>query len=201
MADSGGSSNKALLGLLVAIVVIAGAGLLVYVFPSASNQGYQPKQPIPYSHKLHAGQYKIACQYCHVNAERSPHATIPPVSTCMNCHKVVKTGSPWIQQLKKAYDEGKPIEWVRIHELPDHAHFPHHRHVNAGLACQTCHGPIQEMEEVYQYAPLNMGWCMDCHRGKTTPAPVKAKLLPGEKHTQNWVEGQIASTNCASCHY
>lgn len=173
-----------------------------WLFPDASNQGYQPVQPLPYSHKLHAGDLKIPCLYCHTNAERSVHATVPGVGICMNCHRVVKTESPKIQMIKKAFDEGKPIEWIRIHELPDHARFTHKRHVQAGVACQTCHGPIETMDEgknrVEQFAPLTMGWCLDCHRGKTTPSEVLRHFYPNDPDPRG---KPVAPTNCATCHY
>lgn len=176
------------------IFLLAG---LYYVFPTASNQGYAPEQPIPFSHKIHAGQYKIDCKYCHSSAEKSYHATIPAVSTCMNCHSVVKTDSPHIQKIKKAYDEGKAIEWVRVHELPDHAHFPHKRHVAKGISCQTCHGPVETMDVLYQFAPLNMGWCLNCHKGDSAPKHVLKSTYPDDKNPK----GPVASVSCSVCHY
>lgn len=184
--------------LLLALLAPAVGYTLYWVLPTVSNEGYEPEQPIPYSHKLHAGKHKMNCLYCHSNAEKSQHATIPSLNICMNCHRVVKTDSPYIQRMKELYEKGEPIEWVRVHELPDHAHFTHQPHVTAGIACQTCHGPIQEMERVYQFAPLNMGWCMDCHRGKTTPNNVKTRLPVSE---QNPHGTQVAPTNCVTCHY
>jgi hypothetical protein len=195
----GKGSNSLKLAVLAAIpLLLIGGVTLAWVFPTASNQGYAPDQPIPFSHKLHAGDNKIACLYCHSSAEKSQHASIPPVGLCMNCHKQVKTDSPWIQKLTQAYNNGEPIEWVRIHELPDHAHFPHLRHVNAGVSCQTCHGPIETMEKVYQAAPLTMGWCIDCHRGETTPKAVLKKKFPDEANPHG---KQVASQNCSACHY
>ncbi len=191
-------SKKKLAVLAAVFLIPAIAYAVVTMFPSASNQGYSPEQPIPYSHKLHAGQYKMECMYCHVTADKSAHASVPQAQICMNCHKVVKTDSPWIQKLTKAYNEGIPIQWVRIHELPDHAHFVHSRHVTAGVSCQTCHGPIQEMERVYQYAPLNMGWCLDCHRGRTTPRSVLAKYYPNDPDARG---KPVAPINCSTCHY
>ncbi len=179
------------------VVVLAGLAGVAAVFPTASNQGYSPEQPIPFSHRLHAGQYKIACLYCHSNAERSPHASVPSLNICMNCHSIVKANSPYIQKMRKAFGEGKPIEWVRIHELPDFAYFPHKRHVAKGVACQTCHGPVQEMDRVYQYAPLTMGWCMECHRGQSTPKYVLENVYPQMKNPQ----GPVAPVNCNTCHY
>jgi len=132
------------------------------------NRGYQPDQPIAYSHALHAGvgegQLGIQCLYCHSNAEKSKHATVPPMDTCMGCHSVVRVDRPEIQKLTEYWKAGKPVEWVRIHSMPDHVYFNHSAHVAAGVACQTCHGPVQEMEKVYQWVDMSMGWCMTCHR-------------------------------------
>jgi hypothetical protein len=184
--------------LLLAIPVLLGAGIAgVSLFPTASNQGYAPEQPIPFSHKLHAGQYKMACQYCHSSVEKSKHASVPSVNVCMNCHTVVKTDSPHIQKIHQAWKSGKPIEWVRVHELPDHAVFSHKRHVGVGLACQTCHGPVQEMEKVYQASALTMGWCMECHRGTTTPKQVLARV---QGKNPSLPPGHAAAQQCNTCH-
>ncbi len=189
------SQRKLGIALSLVVLVLILGGLAEY-FPSASNQDYAPEQPIPFSHKLHAGDNKIPCLYCHNAAEKSRHATIPSGNVCMNCHTVVKTDSPWIQKVRQAYLENRPIEWVRVHELPDYVYFPHKRHVAMGVACQTCHGPVQEMNRVYQYAPLTMGWCMECHRGLTTPHDVLAKVYPNMKDPH----GSVAPTNCSTCH-
>ncbi len=153
-------------------------------------KSYQPEQPIYYSHKVHAGTNQISCLYCHGGSQDSKHANIPSVNVCMNCHMAIKeykgevivkedgkqvNGTAEIQKLykyagwnpdAKKYDKpGQPIEWVKIHNLPDHVYFNHSQHVKVGKQlCQTCHGPIQEMPEVYQYAELSMGWCINCHR-------------------------------------
>lgn len=190
-----GAKSKAplLVAVVVPLLVLVGVAV-ASVLPSVSNVGYEPEQPIPFSHKLHAGQYKMACMYCHVGPEKSRHSTVPSVGICMNCHTVVKTDSPHIKKLHQHYKEGTPIEWIRVHELPDHASFPHNRHIAAGLACQTCHGEVQNMEKVYQYSDLTMGWCLDCHRGKTTPADVLKKLGTDE-------HGNVAPISCSTCHY
>lgn len=184
-----GIAVTAVVGLLIAIA------LWVYR-PTATNQGYTPEQPIPFSHKIHAGDNKIDCKYCHVGAEKTRHATVPSVNVCMNCHIAVKTESPWIQKISQAYKAGKPIEWVRVHELPDYVYFPHHRHVAKGVSCQTCHGPVETMDRVTQQGALTMGWCMDCHRGVTTPKNVLAKVYPGIKNPQ----GVVAPVQCNTCH-
>jgi hypothetical protein len=191
------SGRSAKLGIAVAVaLLLIVVGGIISVFPSASNQGFSPEQPIPFSHKLHAGDNKIPCLYCHANAEKSRHATVPALNVCMNCHRVVKTDSPYIKQITKAYVDGKPIEWVRVHELPDYVYFPHKRHVARGVSCQTCHGPVETMSRVYQYAPLTMGWCMECHRGQTTPKNVLQKIYPNMKDPH----GPVASVNCSTCH-
>ena len=135
------------------------------------NKGYEPKQPIPYDHSLHAGKYKIDCQYCHANAEVSRHATVPSLNICMNCHLTVGNG-PDIKKLRDAYNNNKPIEWVKVHMLPDFVHFNHKRHVRKGVKCQTCHGAIETMKTVRQVKDLSMGWCVTCHRKPEHNAPL-----------------------------
>lgn len=182
------------LSLLVIVIIIIVA---VTYFPTASNQGYAPEQPIPFSHKLHAGDNKIPCLYCHGGAEKSVHASVPAMNVCMNCHSVVKTDSPYIQKLRKLYQEGKPIKWIRVHELPDYVYFPHKRHVAKGVACETCHGNVAKMERIEQQQPLTMGWCMECHRGQTTPRDVLLKVYPHMKNPH----GPVAPVNCSTCHH
>jgi Cytochrome c7 and related cytochrome c len=123
-----------------------------------------PRQPIFFRHDIHAGQYAIDCRYCHFSAEVSMQPGIPTVSTCMGCHQIVGIANPEVAKVRQAAADAKPIEWTRIHTLPPFVHFPHMRHVvNAQLTCQTCHGPVESMPQVYDYAPLKMGWCIDCH--------------------------------------
>ena len=145
------------------------------LFTIGVQQGYMPTQPIAYSHELHAGQYEIDCQYCHTGVRNSKSANIPSANICMNCHAAIKPESKEIQKIYAAIDydpetgeygeETQPIEWVRVHNLPDLSYFNHSQHVQVGgLECETCHGPIKEMEVVYQYSDLTMGWCINCHR-------------------------------------
>ena len=122
-----------------------------------------PVQPIFYRHDVHAGQYKIDCKYCHFAVEISPHPGIPTLETCMGCHRIAGSGNPEVKKLREAYAAKKPMEWIRVHRLPPFVHFPHMRHVKAEVTCQTCHGEIQTMPRVSQYASLKMGWCLDCH--------------------------------------
>jgi cytochrome c551/c552 len=172
------------------------------------HKGYQPVQPIAFSHKLHAGQYKIACQYCHVGVEKGKSATFPSTNICMNCHNYIQEGSRYgtkeIAKILESWETGKPIEWVRIHNLPDLVYFNHAQHVKvAGIACQTCHGPVEEMEEVYQYSDLSMGWCINCHRQTKvdlTANPYYERLHQALKEKTVTVE-QIGGLECSKCHY
>jgi hypothetical protein len=134
--------------------------------------GYQPTQPIAFSHKLHPGTLRIPCQYCHSGVLKSRQGGIPTVEKCMNCHRVTKIDSPEIKRLTAIYSAGTPLEWKRIHALPDHVYFDHRPHVNAGVLCQTCHGEVQTMDVVYQNMSMRMSNCLGCHRnpGKAIPA-------------------------------
>ena len=214
------AKNKKLVFFFVVAGTLAmGSWSWVTMWNTNVHQGYQPVQPIKYSHELHAGVMKINCQYCHSPAYKGKNATIPSLNICMNCHKVVKTESPEIHKIYDAlgydpstqkYDttKARPIQWVRIHNLPDFAYFNHSQHVKvAGLECQKCHGPIQTMKEVYQYSPLTMKWCIQCHRRTETGfkgnayydnmIEVHERLKRGEKVTA----AALGGLECAKCHY
>ncbi len=130
-----------------------------------------PAQPIEFSHAVHAGSFGIACEYCHADARRGPYAGLPSVNRCMGCHKIVAAqGNPEIEQkLHRYWNERRSIPWVRVHKVPGFVHFPHKRHIQVGLACQTCHGPVETMQRVAQVAPLTMGWCVSCHAERRGP--------------------------------
>jgi hypothetical protein len=151
-----------LLGGLVTFVV------WYYFSPKHTDVGYQPVQPVPYSHKLHAGEMGMDCRYCHTGVEKSAHATVPPTQTCMNCHNVVRKDSPKLAPVRDSWATNMPVEWKKVHKIPDYAYFDHSRHVNRGVGCVECHGRIDQMEVVRQVQPLSMSWCLDCHRN---PAP------------------------------
>jgi len=206
-------------------------GLVVVFFTSevrlpANNQGYAPVQPIAFSHRIHAGELGVDCQYCHFGARNSRHAGVPPASICMNCHKNVTTGfDALLTERAKAKEEGreprqivsselrklytamglgtnlepdpslepKPIEWVRVHNLADFVFFDHRVHVARGVACETCHGPVQSMDRMRQEADLSMGWCINCHRSRSMSVHQASKEDGGR------VEDHV-STNCVSCH-
>ncbi len=157
-----------LLPTCAAIAVPLGAAVAVcaiwYWFsPEFTDVGYQPEQPVPFSHKLHAGELGMDCRYCHNTVERSAQASIPPASTCMNCHQFVKNDSAALEPIRRAAKTGEAVRWVRVHMLPDYAYFDHSAHLAASVGCVTCHGRVDEMDVVTQREPLSMSWCLDCH--------------------------------------
>ena len=206
--------------LVIFIVTTVGFKTVIDgLFTIGVQQGYAPKQPIAFSHKIHAGENEVNCKYCHTGVMKGKQANIPSPNICMNCHTQIKTESPEIKKIYAAigYDpatgtySGKtePIKWVRIHNIPDLAYFNHAQHVNVGgIECQTCHGPIEEMEVVYQYSLLTMGWCIDCHRktevnGKDNAYYDKLIQLHEQskgKNNKMKVE-DIGGLECAKCHY
>lgn len=171
------------------------------------QQNYQPTQPIAFSHQIHAGQYEIDCNYCHTGVNIAKSANIPSVNICMNCHNAIDTDEPEIKKILTAYEENKPIEWVRVHNLPDLAYFNHSQHVAVGgLECETCHGPIKEMDVVYQYAELTMGWCINCHRetevnSKGNDYYNKLVALHKESSKNPLKVQDIGGLECSKCHY
>ncbi len=229
----------------IAVIAIVGFGVWLTKGSEFGRQkNYMPKQPIFYSHKVHAGINQINCLYCHVGAEKSRHALIPSTNVCMNCHKQINEytsadahplvdlegnkvdGTKEIQKLyeyagwnpsKKDYNRdakgnilAKPIEWVKIHNLPDHVYFNHSLHVVSGkVACQRCHGGIQEMDEVYQFADLSMGWCVNCHRNTKVQFADNNYYSIFQKYHDEIKEGKredvkvsdIGGLECQKCHY
>lgn len=149
-------------GLLAPLYV---ALMVAYGFsPETTDVGYMPTQPVPFSHAMHAGTLGMDCRYCHNTVERSAYAAIPPTQTCMNCHTQIHATSPQLAVVRESFETGMPIPWVKVHDLPDFSYFDHAAHVNRGVGCVSCHGRVDQMEVVRQYAPLSMGWCLECHR-------------------------------------
>ena len=147
------------------MALVAFIGLVIGYFANATFvPGTTPEQPIEFSHRIHAGDFEIPCTYCHINAQRSASAGVPSVSKCMGCHSVVATDRPLIREVAQYYANREPIPWIKVHDLPDFVHFPHKRHVAAGVECQTCHGPVETMERVTRMAPTKMGLCLTCHK-------------------------------------
>ena len=162
------------------------------------HQGYAPEQPIAFSHKIHAGDSQIPCQYCHFAARKSRHAGIPPANVCMNCHGILTKEALDIEKLKEYVQQGRPIEWVKVHNLPDFVYFNHSQHVLASVACQECHGPVETMSRVSQQAPLTMGWCIDCHRRRGMAAPAQVQVADAAGLHAG---APLPGLDCGKCHY
>ena len=173
------------IGAAVILTTVVVAGFLTQ--PDRYELGYEPEQPLEFSHRLHAGDDGIPCEYCHSGAYRSRHAGVPPLDKCMNCHKVTKTDSEAIRTLTAAWEGDERWAWKRIHALPGHVYFDHRPHVRAGIACQECHGRVERMEVVSRELNMRMGTCLNCHRGDRTyyygPTPE-----------------QSGPSNCWACH-
>lgn len=213
---------------LAGILLLGGGGYAGTMFlgatdPETLNPGYMPDQPVPFSHKLHAGEMKMDCRYCHNTVDKAAHSAVPPTATCINCHSpigedgtpalsAVHSGSEKLRAVHESWQTGESIPWQRIHNLPDYVYFNHSAHVNRGVSCVTCHGRIDTMEKVYQAKELSMAWCIDCHRN---PEP---HIRPVEFVTQlDWEpegdetkeeigarlveeKGIHPKVNCAVCH-
>ncbi|MBL9174283.1 MAG: cytochrome c3 family protein [Verrucomicrobiales bacterium] len=143
---------------------LALAGVTYYLTPKYTRVGYQPIQPVPFSHAVHAGQLGMDCRYCHNGVDKSWFSNIPAASTCMNCHSQILKEDPRLQLVRDSYQSGQTIPWVQVHKVPDYVYFNHSVHVNRGVSCVHCHGPVNQMDEVYHAKPLSMGFCLDCHR-------------------------------------
>lgn len=227
--------------LVTTIIFMLSAAYFVYgyLMQVGVDQGYAPVQPIHFSHKVHAGDNKIDCKYCHSSARSSKTSGVPSLNVCMNCHRSIYEykGNPegptqediangytndyytgeikklyaavgWDEQSQKYTGESKPVEWIRIHNLPDFVYFNHSQHVTVGgIACQTCHGPVEEMEVVEQFAPLTMGWCINCHRStnvKMEGNEYYEKIheeLSKKYGVEELTEAQMGGLECGKCHY
>lgn len=203
---------KKMLGALVALIAFGAVSSFIVVQARhiGLNQGYAPDQPVAFSHKKHAGELEIDCQYCHFGADKGRHAGVPPTELCLNCHSKVKTGSLEVKKIQKAVDSGENIQWVKVNHFADFAYFNHAQHVNvAGFACQECHGPVQDMEIYYQHEKLSMGWCIECHRDNgIAPPDDHDEIVEKYKQTQEGYpsgaklyNGAGAGGDCAKCHY
>ena len=177
---------------IIAFVVVAVFAITYYASYAERNSiGYTPEQPVKFSHKLHAGSMQIDCKYCHTGVDKSRNASIPSVDICMNCHTLARTDKPEIQKLTSYYKENKPVEWKRIHMVPQFVYFNHSAHVNRKIDCVNCHGDVKSMEVVGQTNSFMMGACLSCHR-----QPEK-KISNYEEIKANLKKGP---ENCSACH-
>ncbi|MGE5235250.1 MAG: cytochrome c3 family protein [Acidobacteriota bacterium] len=199
---------------LAAVLVITPVYVVILVWlgfsPKTTDVGYQPQQPVPYSHALHAGELGIDCRYCHNTVERAAYAAVPPTQTCMNCHAKIRATSPKLLVIRESYATGLPVPWVKVHDLPDYVYFNHSAHVRRGVGCVECHGRVDKMEVVSQVKELSMGWCLDCHRNPDRhlrPPELVTKMdwVPPENPAVYGAQLRKANninppTDCWTCH-
>jgi hypothetical protein len=175
------------LPVILGVAVLSAFITALVTTPVRRTPGYAPRQPIPFSHELHAGSMRIDCHYCHTGVEISRHAGVPALSVCMNCHSVAAIERPDIERLRQSWTEGRPLAWKRIHRLPDFVFFAHQAHVTAGIDCANCHGDVRRMQVVSQVMSLSMRSCLDCHRNAHQRIPGSSPELMGPE-------------NCTACH-
>jgi len=206
--------------LPASIAVAVGGGTYLPVLlalagsPMTTDVGYAPKQPVPFSHALHAGELGMDCRYCHFTVERAPFAALPPTQTCLNCHASIKADSPLLLPVRESGLTGNPLEWIKIHDLPDYSYFNHAAHVTRGVSCVACHGRIDRMEVVAQARPLSMAWCLECHRNPGPnlrplteitalgwePPLEEREELQSRLLAQYEIRGTGPMTSCSTCH-
>ncbi|MBD3166420.1 cytochrome C [bacterium] len=199
-------------------MVLAFAGLVIFItfffwYYGSSKYlvvGYRPDQPVAFSHKLHAGDLGMDCRYCHTQVEVSTHANVPPTKTCMNCHDLIGTDNDKLLPVRESWQTGRPIEWVRVHKVPDYAYFNHAVHVQNGVGCVSCHGNVRRMEKVEVVERLSMSWCLDCHRDPDPHLRPVAEItnmtwMPPDDHPE-WLTQWKSERNinppedCTACH-
>ena len=199
------------LGIMAVGGILAVFAVWYWFSPEYTDVGYAPEQPVPYSHRLHVDELGMDCRYCHSMVEVADISNIPSTETCMNCHQLVKPQSLDLLPVRESWATGHSVEWIKVHHLPDYAQFSHAVHLNVGVGCETCHGPVNEMDVIRQVEPLSMGWCLDCHR-----QPELYLRPPGQVTNMDYVQppdfvernldriqsaGIRPPTNCSACHY
>lgn len=212
------ASNSIFRGSLAAIVVLAtvagGMACALQWTPYVTDQEVAIAQPVPFSHKHHVGGLGIDCRYCHTGVDKSSFAGVPPTKTCMNCHSQLWTGAPMLQPIRTSWQMNKPIEWERVHNLPQYVLFPHDIHVAKGVGCSTCHGQIDQMPLTWQSATLQMGWCLNCHRNteqflrpreqvfNMQYQPPADQMMLGQNLKKLYdIKSRQMLESCSTCHY
>jgi len=156
-------AKASLIGLVALVALISAAAVLLDHSSYNTGAFVEKEQPIEFPHRHHARDDGISCRYCHTSVEVSARAGLPPTQTCMNCHSQIFADSPYLEPVRASWRDNKPIQWRKVHDLPDYVYFNHSAHVNKGVGCSTCHGDVAQMALVYQVAPLKMEWCLNCH--------------------------------------
>ncbi|MGA7613613.1 MAG: cytochrome c3 family protein [Thermoanaerobaculia bacterium] len=211
------SSNALARISILALVFLVAFGFWVLAAinqsPFATRQDVFTEQPVPFSHQHHVTGLGIDCRYCHTSVETSSFAGIPPISTCMNCHKQIWTNAQLLEPIRNAFRTGVPIQWIRVNQLPDYVQFNHSIHINKGIGCVSCHGRVDLMPLTYQAQPLTMGWCLSCHKHPENFIRPKDRVFdlawkPGPKEPQSVLGPKLvklynvkSKTNCSTCHY
>src|SRR3982751_1969518 len=204
------------LSILAAIVVagtVGGIVGMIHLSGYTTNQNMFVEQPIQFSHAHHVGSMGIDCRYCHTTVEESAFANIPPTKTCMNCHSQIWTNAPILEPVRASFRENRPLEWTRVHDLPDFVYFNHSIHVAKGVGCATCHGPVDRMPLMYQENTLQMRWCLDCHRNPANYVRPKDQVFNmayqrpsddpglGERLVKEYkIADARQLTSCSTCH-
>jgi hypothetical protein len=199
-------------------ILVAAAWVLAEINRSSWNTGQwtERQQPVQFSHKHHSGDDGIDCRYCHTSVETSSSAGMPSTQTCMNCHSQIWADSPYLEPVRESWRTGQPIEWTRVHDLPDYAYFNHSIHVNKGVGCSSCHGKVDEMPLMYQASSLQMEWCLACHRSPERFLRPKDQIFNMQWPRENTTDEQLAAgrdlvkknqirtveslTSCSTCH-
>ena len=209
------SANFLPLQIVIFLTILAGvstAAVTYYFTPKYLRVGYQPIQPVPFDHSLHAGNLGIDCRYCHASVEKSATSSVPTAQTCMNCHATIKPNSPLLEPVRESFKTGEPVPWVKIHQAPDFVYFNHSVHVNRGVSCVECHGKVNEMATVRHDESHSMGFCLDCHRDPASfirdPKDIynlnsktlaeQGRLPEAIKHVTDWKIKPPQS--CSGCH-
>lgn len=208
------AANPIAIATIVLLVTLLGAvsalGMLYFRSQYWTNQGIVTEQPIQFSHAHHVGGMGIDCRYCHSSVEKSAFAGIPSTKICMNCHAQIWVDSPYLEPVRASFRTEIPIQWVRVHNLPDHCYFNHSIHIRKGIACSACHGRVDKMPLMWQDASLQMNWCLDCHRSPERYVAPPEKVFDPEFIAKDWNPAESMKlakalnvqrkTSCSTCH-
>lgn len=196
-------------GVVVTFLVLA---IWYYFTPKYTRVGYQPTQPVPFSHTIHVEQLGMDCRFCHSFVEVAAHSNLPNTQTCMGCHQQIRSDSPMLTAVRNSWESGEPINWVQIHKMPDYVYFNHAAHVNRGVSCKSCHGDLGTMPVVYHHESMSMAWCLDCHRApenhlRPVDQVFNMKWVPEDGQTQKEIGMKFKHdwdvnppVTCGGCH-